>query len=463
MDLSSKSYKNWILFIACLSSALVPFMGSSLNLALPQIGRELGLHSVELSWILTSYLLSTAILQIPFGRLADIWGKRDIFIIGLALFAISTLLCSFATNAIILITLRVVQGIGSAMIFCTNTAIIASVFPASQRGMAMGMNAATVYLAAAIGPSVGGFITQGLGWEYLFVISAAIAVIVLIVSLFVMKERWRMSKGEPFDLRGSIIYGLSIMSLIYGLTILPQILGFILIGVSILLLLVFARLQQRAKYPVFNVNLLLRNKVFRMSSAAALINYAATFPIAFLISLYLQEVKLLDARTAGIILIMQPVLQAALSPFMGKLSDKIQPRYLASAGMALITLVLLAIALLITPETPIPVILIMLGLLGIGFAAFSSPNTNAIMGSVDKKNYSMASATTGTVRLTGQSLSMGITTMIIAVIIGKQAITPELSNELIRVMQITFAFFALFCAFGVYTSMARGNNTLVKE
>lgn len=281
--------------------------------------------------------------------MADIWGKRDIFTTGLALFAISSLLCGFSVNAIILIILRVIQGIGSAMIFCTNTAIIASVFPTNQRGMAIGMNAATVYLVAAIGPSVGGFITQGFGWTYLFVIPAVLAIIILVLSLFVMKERWRMYKDEPFDLQGSIIYSLAIMSLIYGLTILPKIIGFLLIAISILLLLVLTRLQQKAKYPVFNVNLLLKNKVFRMSSAAALINYAATFPIAFLISIYLQEVKMLDVRTTGMILIMQPILQVALSPFMGRLSDKIQPRYLASAGMSIITLVLFVIAL---PSSP---------------------------------------------------------------------------------------------------------------
>ncbi len=438
-------------------------MGSSLNLALPQIGRELGLHSVEISWILTSYLLSTAILQVPFGRLADIWGKREVFIIGLLIFAISTILSSFSTSALMLITLRSVQGVGSAMIFSTNTAIIASVFPANERGMAMGINAATVYLAAAMGPSLGGFITESLGWQYIFVIPAVIAVMVFIASLVIMKESWQIAKGEPFDLKGSVIYGLSITSLIYGLTILPQTIGIALIVLSIVLLLVFARLQQRTKHPVFNIDLLMTNKVFRMSSASALINYAATFPIAFLISLYLQEVKLFDPRTAGLILIMQPALQAILSPFMGKLSDRVQPRYLASGGMTLITLVLGYIALFLTPETSVVSLLIMLGLLGVGFAAFSSPNMNAIMGSVEAEHYSMASATTGTVRLTGQSLSMGITTLIIAVIIGKQAITPELSRELMSVIHITFGFFALFCAFGVYTSMARGKSNLINS
>ncbi|MDR2917098.1 MAG: MFS transporter [Tannerella sp.] len=454
-DTSSISYRNRILFIACLASSLVPFMGSSINLALPQIAREFNMNGIEQSWILTAYLLSAAILQVPFGRLADIWGKRNIFIGGLCLFAITTFCCGFVYNGTFLITLRAVQGIGSAMVFSTNIAIISSVFPPKERGMAMGINAATVYVSIAAGPSLGGIITQNLGWEYIFFITAGISTIALISSFIAMKEQWVESKGEPFDIKGSVIYGLAITALIYGLTILPRISGFILIIISASLLFLFAKHESKEKYPVFNISLFLKNRTFRMSSAAALINYAATFPISFLISLYLQEIKTLDAQSAGLVLIVQPIIQSVLSPFAGKLSDKIAPRYIASFGMALIAVSLLIIALFITPDSSLVMLMIMLGFLGIGFAAFSSPNTNAIMSSVDKKNYSMASATTGTVRLVGQSLSMGITTMVISIVIGNQAITPEVSTGLMKTIHITFIIFALLCTLGVYTSITR--------
>jgi len=455
IDTSSKSYRNRILFVACLASSLVPFMGSSLNLALPQIAREFGLNGIKQSWILTAYLLSTAILQVPFGRLADIWGKRNIFIAGLCLFAVTTTLCGFAPNGFILIILRALQGIGSAMVFCTNTAILTTVFPPKERGTAMGINVATVYISIAAGPSIGGIITQYFGWEYVFLITAVIALIALTGALIVMKDKWAESKGEPFDAKGSVIYGLAVMALIYGLTILPGIGGFALIAASGLLLWLFVKHESREAFPVFNISLITKNRTFRMSSAAALINYAATFPIGFLVSLYLQEVKGLNAQSAGLILIIQPVIQSVLSPFAGKLSDKIQPRYIASSGMALITIALLIIALFITPDSPLIFLMVLLGVLGVGFALFSSPNTNAIMGSVEKKYYSMASATTGTVRLVGQAFSMGITTMIISLIIGSRAITPEVSAELMSVIHITFIIFSVICAFGVYTSIVR--------
>lgn len=454
---ASKSYRNKILLIACLASSLVPFMGSSVNLALPQIAREFGLNGVEQSWILTAYLLSTAILQVPFGRLADIWGKRTVFISGLGLFFVATCGCGFAYSGMMLTAMRALQGIGSAMVFCTNMAIISSVFPPKERGMAMGINAATVYISIAAGPSLGGIITQYVGWEYVFFITAGLSVVALTGALIVMKDRWIEAKGEPFDVKGTVIYGFAIMALIYGLTILPGAMGFALIPLSALLLYLFVRQEKKETYPVFNVRLLLHNKIFRMSSTAALINYAATFPIGYLISLYLQEVKILDAKSAGLVLIVQPIVQSVLSPFAGKLSDKIQPRYIASFGMALISGSLLVIAFFITPDSSLVTLMVMLGLLGAGFAAFSSPNTNAIMGSVDKKNYSMASATTGTVRLIGQAFSMGVTTMIISMVIGDRAITPEVSDGLMKVIHITFITFAILCALGIYTSMARGN------
>ena len=456
-DTSAKAYKNRILLIACLSSSLVPFMGSSINLALPQIAREFSMSGIVQSWTLTSYLLLTAILQVPFGRLADIWGKRAVFITGLCLFVVTTLCCGFAFNSLVFIVLRSLQGIGSAMVFCTNIAIISSVFPPKERGAAMGINVAVVYVSIAAGPSLGGIITQNIGWEAIFFFTAGIAAIALIGAFAVMKERWVEAKGEPFDMKGSIIYGLAIAALIYGLTVLPRMAGFLLMTVSAALLFLFVRHEQKEKFPVFNIELFAKNKTFRLSSIAALINYASTFPIGFLISLYLQEIKTMDAQSAGLVLIVQPLFQTVLSPFAGKLSDKIQPRYIASSGMALITVVLLAIAFFITPDSSLTLLMIMLGLLGVGFAAFSSPNTNAIMGSVEKKNYSMASATTGTVRLVGQAFSMGMTTMIISIIIGNQAITPEVSVGLMKVIHTTFIVFAVFCAVGVYTSANRGS------
>ena len=461
MDISSKKYRRWVLFTICLSSSLVPFMGSSINLALPHIARDLGLHSVAQSWTLTAYLLSSAILQVPFGRLADLWGKRKIFTIGLCIFTVATLCCGFAFNGTLLVTLRVIQGIGSAMVFSTSIAILSSVFPPNERGMAMGINAATVYLSAAAGPSLGGFITQLLGWHHIFTITAGIALLAVVLVLTMVKEQEVDQKGEPFDGRGAVMYGISIFALIYGFTILPTLPGFLLIGIGTLLLVIFIQYERKQAYPVFNVKLLFSNKTFRLSSLAALINYAATYPIGFLLSLYLQEVRGFDARYAGLILIVQPVVQAVLSPLAGKLSDTVSSRYLASGGMMLITLVLLAMSFLITPSTSMVAVLVMLGLLGVGFAAFSSPNTNAIMGSVERKYYSMASATTGTVRLTGQAFSMGITTMVIAIVLKKQMISPAVSVQLMQVIHITFLIFTFICAIGVYASMSRGTAKLV--
>jgi len=453
--MSSNAYRNRILFIACLSSLLVPFMGASLNLALPPIAREFSMNGIVQSWTLTAYLLSTAILQVPFGRLADLVGKRAVFIAGLFIFGLTTLCCGFAINSVMFIVLRTMQGIGSAMVFCTNIAIISSVFPPKERGTAMGINAATVYVSIALGPSLGGIITQNLGWAYIFFFTAGISIVALVCSFLFMKDKWIESKGEPFDMKGSVIYGFAIFGLIYGLTLLPSLTGITFIALSVGFFYFFVKHENREKYPVFNIQLVSKNKPFRRASVASLINYASTFPIGFLISLYLQEIKSFDPQSAGLVMIVQPAIQSILSPVAGKLSDRISPRILSLSGMALITLVLLIIGLVITPDSSIVMLMIMLGLLGIGFAAFSSPNTNAIMASVEKKNYSMASATTGTVRLVGMAFSMGVTTMIIALFIGNQAITPEVGSALMQVFHATFILFAVICAFGVYVLSIR--------
>jgi MFS family permease len=341
----------------------------------------------------------------------------------------------------------VIQGIGSAMIFGTGMAMITAIFDAGDRGKALGINVAVVYLALALGPSAGGFMMYHWGWKSIFLVIAAVAFIACIGSKIIIKQQWIQAKGEPFDLKGSILYGIALFMLIYGFTILPSLTGFIY----------FINYEKKKTAPVLNVKLFFTNRLFTYSSFAALINYAVTFPISFFLSLYLQEVKGVEVQYAGLILIVQPVIQAALSPFAGRLSDKIHSHYLASAGMVFISLALLLIAIFISPSTPIGFIVCVLVLLGIGFAAFSSPNTNTIMSSVEKKDYSMASATTGTMRLTGQAFSMGITTMILSLFLGKQMMSIAVIDQFMGAMRVAFILFAVLSSLGIYASMKRNS------
>jgi len=342
------------------------------------------------------------------------------------------------------------------MIFGTSIAILTSVFPPGERGKALGINVAAVYLGLSLGPFFGGFLTENLGWRSIFYINAVVGLIVIAMYTLKLKGEWAGAKDEKFDFPGSIVYGLSLVSLMYGFTLLPDRSGFLPIAGGILFFCIFVWIELRVKHPVLNIDLFLKNRIFAFSNLAALINYSATFAIAFLMSLYLQYIKGFGPQDAGLILVSQPVMMMLFSPFAGKLSDRVESRTIASIGMA-ITAIGLALFTTLNGETPLYFIVISLGLLGFGFALFSSPNTNAIMSSVEKRYYGVASATVGTMRLTGQMMSMGIAMLIFSMVIGKVQITPEYHPQFLSTIHIVFIIFAVLCFLGVFASLARGS------
>ncbi len=443
-----------VLAVICVAAFLVPFMGSALNLALPGIGEAFSMKAVTLTWMSTAYLIPTAILQVPFARLADMIGRRKVFEWGVAGFALFTILSGFAPSAATMIILRFLSGVCSAMMFGTNIAILTSSFPPEQRGRALGINAACVYTALAAGPFFGGMLTHYFGWQSIFFVSGTTALVVVALSRLFIRREWVEARGEKFDYMGSLIYGLALFGLIYGFTKLPHAAGFIWLGTGIAALTGFVWFERRHSSPVFNVRLFTGNRVFALSSLSALINYAANSAVAFMLSLYLQYVRGFDARAAGLVLISQACIQAVFSLMSGRLSDHIAPSRLATIGMA-VSVCGLGGLFFITATTPIWMIVVMLLLLGMGFGVFSSPNTNVIMGSVDKRYYGQASATAGTMRLTGQAFSMGIAAMAIALQVGDRKITPDLHSHFISSMHITFGIFALLCLLGVYASSRR--------
>ncbi len=445
---------NKALLVLCISSFLVPFMGSALNLALPEISRVFSMKAVTLTWMATAYLISTAIFQVPFARMADLMGRKKVFMWGVLSFSIFTILCSFSPSGTILIILRFLSGMGSAMMFGTSTAILSSIFPGNKRGKALGINTAVVYFSLAAGPFLGGLLTHFWGWQSIFFVCGGIGLLVVIFSYFFLNAEWIEAKGQPFDYLGSTIYGIGLFGLIFGFTQLPKISGFCWLAGGIMSFILFVYFEKRNQYPVFNVRLFSSNRIFALSSLSALINYSATSAIAFMLSLYLQYVRGLDARHAGLVLISQACVQSLCSLVSGPLSDKIAASKLATSGMIIIVGGLIGLTF-ITISTPIPVIIIYLVLLGMGFGIFSSPNANVIMGSVDAKYYGQASATMGTMRLTGQAFSMGIAGMAIALQVGNRSIEPIVYPEFLKSMHITFVIFAVLCAIGVYASAQR--------
>lgn len=443
-------------FAACTAASfLTPLMASSVNLALPAISHEFSMNALALSWVATSFLLAAAMFLVPFGRLADIVGRRRIFAYGTFLFTIFSLLCGFATSGSMLIALRALQGLGAAMIFATGIAILTSIYPASERGRVLGINVAAVYIGLSVGPFVGGFLTQHLGWRSIFLANAAIGLLIVLLVVLRMKGEWAESHGESFDIVGALLYAVALTLLMIGFSELPDVIGIWTASGGVGGLVAFILWERRVPRPLIDTSLFAKNVVFAFSNLAALINYSATSAVMFLISLYLQYIKGLEPQQAGIILIAQPVMMAVFSPVAGRLSDSVEPRIVASIGMSIICVVLAFIAFL-QSTTSITVLTLYLLLLGFGFALFSSPNTNAVMSSVEKRSYGIASATLGTMRLTGQMLSMGIVMMIFAVTIGETQLTPEYYPAFLQSMKIAFTIFSLLCVGGVFASLARG-------
>jgi EmrB/QacA subfamily drug resistance transporter len=447
--------KRAALLIATLSSLLTPFMGSSVNLALPSIAREFGIDAVVLSWVATSYLLASAVSLVPFGRLADIYGRKKIFTYGITMFTIASFLSAVSISGLMLIVCRVFQGIGGAMIFATGMAILTSVFPAHERGKALGINIAAVYVGLSLGPFLGGLLTQHFTWRGVFLVTIPLGLLIIAAVRWGLPGEWAEAGGEAFDIPGTIFYGLSLIAIMGGLSMLPATMSLALILCGVISFLVFVARELRTAHPVVNLTLFMSNRVFAFSNLAALINYSATFAVAFLLSLYLQHIKGLNPESAGFIMVAQPVVQAAFSPLAGSLSDRIEPRIVASVGM-LVTFIGLGCLTVLGEATSVVFIVGSLVVLGFGFALFSSPNTNAIMGSVERKYYGLASGSVGTMRLLGMMVSMGIATLVFALLIGRVPITVETFPSLIKSVRVAFTIFSLLCLGGVAASSVRG-------
>ena len=447
--------KKAALLVSTAASFMTPFMASTVNIALPSIGRAFVMDAIALSWVATAYLLAAAMFLVPFGRLADIYGRKRIFIYGVIAYTVVSLLSAAAPSGTFLILLRGLQGVAGAMIFGTGVAILTSVYPVSERGRVLGINVAAVYVGLSLGPFAGGFLTQHLGWRSVFVANALLGGFIIPLVLWRLRGEWAEARGERFDIPGSILYSISLIVIMYGFSTLPAIQGMwtILVGVSALV--AFVLWELRVKNPLLDISLFRHNTVFAFSNMAALINYSATSAVTFLLSIYLQYIKGLNPQTAGFILISQPVVMALFSPLAGRLSDRIEPRVVASLGMTLIVIGL-ALFAFFGGETSLLMVTINLVLLGFGFALFSSPNTNAVMSAVEKRWYGVAAATLATMRLTGQMLSMGIVMLIIAVTMGRVAITPEYYPEFLKGMKASFIIFSALCVVGIFASLARG-------
>jgi len=460
---TSRRDRIFALSITSVSSFISAFSGSAFTLAAPSMAFELNIGTAELSWIMTIYILATAMLQIPFGKIADNYGRKKIYLIGSIIFTIAALVLAFMNSASMIIVMRFIQGVGGALIFATGTAILTSVFPPDKKGLAFGINIGSVYLGLTVGPSLGGFLTDFLGWRSIFYSIVPFGVILAFLVAFVLKGEWKNEKKEKFDWIGSITYIITLFLLLYGFRSLPKNYGFYLIGSSILVLVFFIFWEWKIKYPILQLRLFKNNRFFSFANLAAFTYYTATAATTFILSLYLQDIRNYTPIIAGLILLARPIFQAILSPIGGMLSDKIQHRIITTIG---ISIGLVGLLLLVFLQSTSPLILVILSLIfgGIGFGLFSSPNANSIMSAVSKKDYGVASALIGTMRTVGQTISLGLVTLLFALILGDLGpLSPGYDSLFLKSTQIAFIIFVGMGVFGLIFSFFRGKNNFFKE
>jgi EmrB/QacA subfamily drug resistance transporter len=456
ISINNAGTKKVVLLVTTLAAFVSPFGVSSVNIALPSIEKEFLMDAILLSWVTTAYLLASAIFLVPFGKIADIFGRKRIFTYGILIFTFASVGSAISSSALMLICFRVLQGIGSAAVYCVGAAMLTSVFPPTELGKVLGINLAAVYIGNSAGPFLGGFLTHHFSWRSIFVVNVFLGLIVIFLIFWKLKGEVHRGEKERFDLMGSIIFSITLLLILYGFSQLSTVRGVWLILPGVLGILAFVKWETKTEVPVLDINLFRNNRVFAFSNLAALIHYSATFAVTFLLSLYLQYIKKLTPESAGLVLVSQPIVQAFFSPFAGKLSDRAEPRIVASLGMAL-TAGGLAMFIFLNEKTTLWFIVASLILLGFGFALFSSPNTNAVMSSVENRFYGVASGALGTMRVIGMVLSMGTIILIFSIYIGKVQITSEYYPVFLRCVRMAFTFLAALCFLGIFASLARGN------
>lgn len=445
-----------ILLMAILTSLLGNMGFTGLNLGLPSIEKEMGLSAALMGWVSLSMFLSMAVVAAPGAKLADIWGRRRTSIIGFILSIAAFILGALAWNAPSLLTSRIIAGLGVVVVFTNNVSMVTSVHPPEQRGRVLGYTIASVYTGLSLGPILCGYLVQWFGWRSIFWFNALGFLPPLIMILMVKIEQ-RPAKGEKLDRVGALLWGAAVLATFIGLTritSLPLGPGLILAGLA--LAWAYVKHSLASSNPVLDIRLFTESRRFAFSSLAAFISYSASTGTIFILALYLQYTKGLPADQAGLYLMMQPACQAIITPFAGRLSDRLDPGRMASAGMSILCLSLGLMAVFLAPDTPTWLFLMILMLLGTGFAIFGAPNSNAIIGSAPPGRVGQASATLTATRLCGQVFSISITTLIFSLVIGPGEITIDRYPAFMKAATTCFSIFTPICFAGILASLARG-------
>ena len=452
-----------VLIATLMVNLVISFMSSSLNISLPSINRDFHGDPISLTWVVSAYVLAIATFSVPASRIADIIGRKKVFFWGAIIYTLMSAVNLLSISIGMLIAGRFIQGVASAMLQGTSTAMLISSYPAERRGRMLGLSAGCIFFGQSVGPFIGGLLTQYFTWRSIFIVSVMTGLALITIIIWKVKKEWVEARGARFDYRGSIVWCIALVSLIYGLSLLPDIKGAIIAGLGLIAVFIFIKLESAEPSPMLDIKLFRHNRLFVFSNVSMVIVSCASFALTFLLSIYLQYVKGLTPEKAGLVFLILPVTQAVLSPLTGRLSDRVEHRIVSTTGTAFV-LVGIFFLIFFNRDTPFTLICGVLVIIGIGLALFATPNTNAIMSSVTRKDYAVAASLANTMRTLGSNFSLSITMITFAVVIGRVSFTAEYADSFLASTRIIFGIFVGLCVIGIFTSFfGRGKKYVINK
>ena len=444
-------FETYIVFIAAITSFFGVFLSNGIIIGVPAIANDFAMNNVIQNWIPTIFFLAMAVFTVPAGQISGKFGVKKSLLVGVVIFLIGSVgaVLSFSTESFMLF--RIIQGASVALVNVSGMAMVVAAVKPQNRGKALGFTVTGIYLATSLSPVICGFLVYNLGWRSIFY--AVIPFLVLCIILMIVKvpQDWKTYEHDSIDKVGSILYAIGIMLFIYGFTNLVNQTGVLFTVAGIIFLIVFGAWELRQTSPVFNINLF-KNTKFTSSNIAALCSYLAIMVVTTILNYHFQYVRGWNAQLAGLILIVTPIIMAIIAPNSGKLSDRIHPQKLAAIGMAIATVALLILTFL-TNETPVYVVVVAMILQGIGMGLFSSPNMNAIMSSVPPKDAPTASASQATMRTTGQTMSLGMLTLVFAWVMGSLPLSTQYAGLIVQSSQIICGICTVACLVSIFASL----------
>lgn len=476
LSLPAQTNKWIILALAAAATFMTTLDSSIVNIGLPSIAHTFHTGiSGSTEWIIIGYLIVIAAVLLTFGRLADMIGRKPIFLTGLVVFILGSALSGLAPSLLLLILARLFQGIGGALIFSVNVAMITSTFSNHERGLALGLNMVVVSLGVAAGPTIGGFITQYLSWRWIFYVNVPICLLLLLASLYFYREQHpQHEQQERFDPVGAIVLAIGLASLTLGLSF-GQEWGWLSSGtlaafaISVAMLGVGIYVEAHVEHPILNLKLV-TNRVFAFANISFMLCMMALFAPGFLLPFYFEELRGFSIIQTGLMMTPLPLMLAVVAPFSGTLADRLGSRWLSPVGLAIACFGLFLVSQINAQSSSWDIIW-RLAITGIGQGLFQSPNTRTMMGAAPRNAQGEASGLLATGRVIGQSMSVALTGTIFAAVGGAAAGTvlsspraQSLSLASISALQQTFVngfhvallVCATFAALGIFTALARG-------